>query len=370
MNNVAFTITGSGTISLSLNNKAHLLNPDHINYKRVIECLKAQEYDKLDELVNISRTLSDKSNGEISFVDGTVYLNNVILHNAITERIVRFYKEDLPYEPLLNMIKRLWKNPSENSREQLYRFLETNQLPVTPDGYILFYKRVNNDYTDIHSGKFDNSVGNVVKMDRSLVEEDPNKVCSSGLHVCSLGYLKNFGVGKKIVVCKVDPADIVSVPVDYSNTKVRVCEYLVVGEWTSDDVDMFDGDAIRNSDGSKYIHDDDDEDLYDEDEEFFEDDDEEDEDDPLLIESLGDCCGGRSDCRVLCAFNINNHLLDVHVGVKPDGSRYHNVRDASGRFVKRDAPKANPKHSEYGVKPDGSRYHNVRDASGKFVKKS
>jgi hypothetical protein len=32
------------------------------------------------------------------------------------------------------------------------------------------------------------------------------------------------------MLCQVDPADVVSVPIDYQNTKVRVCRLTVVKE--------------------------------------------------------------------------------------------------------------------------------------------
>jgi hypothetical protein len=345
MENVAFTITGSGNISLSLDNRSYMVNPDHINYGKIVDCLKSGDYNDIYNYVNVVDTIASKSKGEITFEDGTVYWNNVVLHNSITERILQFYTDDLPYEPLLNMVKNLWLNPSENSREQIYRFLETNNLPVTPDGCILFYKRVRDNYKDHYTGKLDNSVGNRVTMPRSEVVEDANKTCESGLHVCSLGYLKHFQNGSKIVICKVNPAHIVSVPTDYENTKVRVSEYLVVAEWNSDEVDMFDGDLVRNEDGSEWDDDtdwdDDTEDTYGD---FSESDLQERVDCGAMSKVESDlwkmmnppapseaCCGGEATCRKDCECNINRY---INFGVKPDGKIYHNKRDASGKFMK------------------------------------
>jgi hypothetical protein len=36
------------------------------------------------------------------------------------------------------------------------------------------------------------------------------------------------------MICKVDPADVVSVPLDESHQKVRCCKYEVVGEYDGD----------------------------------------------------------------------------------------------------------------------------------------
>jgi hypothetical protein len=66
-------------------------------------------------------------------------------------------------------------------------------------------------------------------MPRSKVDDDPESTCSTGLHVCSFEYLRSFG-GQRTMLCQVDPADVVSVPIDYQNTKVRVCRLTVVKE--------------------------------------------------------------------------------------------------------------------------------------------
>jgi hypothetical protein len=67
---------------------------------------------------------------------------------------------------------------------------------------------------------------------RNCVDEDPDRTCSHGLHVCSFDYLPHFShANGHVVVCKVNPADVVAIPRDYNNTKMRVCRYEVVGEY-------------------------------------------------------------------------------------------------------------------------------------------
>jgi hypothetical protein len=63
-------------------------------------------------------------------------------------------------------------------------------------------------------------------MDRSKVDDDPNNTCSKGLHVASLPYLQHYP-GSVTVLVKVNPANVVSIPTDYNNSKMRVCEYEV-----------------------------------------------------------------------------------------------------------------------------------------------
>jgi hypothetical protein len=70
-------------------------------------------------------------------------------------------------------------------------------------------------------------------MKREDCNHNPKETCSYGLHVASWHYLTS-GPGDytdrtlPIVECKVDPANVVSVPTDYDQSKMRVCEYEVL----------------------------------------------------------------------------------------------------------------------------------------------
>jgi len=137
--------------------------------------------------------------------------------------------------PLTEFVKNLVANPDNTIAADLFDFLQNCNLAITEDGCFLAYKKVNNDFMDCHTGKFDNSPGNTVSMPRFAVVRDRNKTCESGLHVAAWQYLNSYG-GAKTVVCKVNPKNVISVPIDYSNQKMRVCEYTVLDEVSSDSV--------------------------------------------------------------------------------------------------------------------------------------
>lgn len=137
---------------------------------------------------------------------------------------------------LVNFANRLALNPSNRVVSELYDFLQAGDIEIDSDGYVICFKKVKQDYKDVHSGTFDNSVGKIISMPRNQVEDDPRKTCSAGLHVCSSAYLSHFH-GARVMKCKVDPADFVSVPYDYYSNdagsvkaKARVCRYEVIGE--------------------------------------------------------------------------------------------------------------------------------------------
>jgi hypothetical protein len=130
--------------------------------------------------------------------------------------------------------------------------LEKNALPITPDGHFLAYKKVRNDFLDIHSGTMDNSVGQIVEMERHEVNDNKDETCSTGLHFCGMSYLNHFGGSdSRTVIVKINPADVVSIPSDYNNAKGRACRYEVIGELNVNPEDAFVAPVQTNAVGTK-----------------------------------------------------------------------------------------------------------------------
>ena len=133
------------------------------------------------------------------------------LPEKLTGRILAMCRTGEDPAPLFAFWRRLADNPSQDSVRQLYDFLENKGIPISTDGMILAYKSVRPNFRDHHSGIIDNSVGQAPRMPRAEVCADPATHCAPGLHVGSLQYAITFGSSvSKIVICEVDPADVVS----------------------------------------------------------------------------------------------------------------------------------------------------------------
>lgn len=230
-NAIPFLIQGKNII-LVVDGKSHTISKDtHIAYGKIVEALKEQDWDVLRDLVSPAKAIVDFGAGYVSIVGNEVLWKGQPFHNALSSRMIEMYQEGFPIEPLFCFMENLMDNPSKRSVDQLYGFLEKNSLPITEDGYFLAFKRVRNDYLDIHSGTIDNSVGEIVEMERNLVDDDPDSHCSTGLHFCSESYLGSFGSsGQPVMILKINPADVVSVPTDYNGAKGRCMRYEVVAE--------------------------------------------------------------------------------------------------------------------------------------------
>lgn len=207
-------------------------------YAGVVAAIQADDEDALRTAVNVKETVVRSSNGNITLEDGTLLYKGEPLRHAIKNRIVKMLNGGFDVTPLVNFLDNLMENPSNRAVNETYGFLEACNLPITPDGCFLAYKMIRDDYTDIYTGTMDNSVGQTVTVPRNEVDEDSERTCSYGLHVCSQAYLGHYGRrgnDDRIVVTKVNPADVVAVPSDYDNSKMRVCGYDVVDELTWDD---------------------------------------------------------------------------------------------------------------------------------------
>lgn len=151
------------------------------------------------------------------------------LPSDINQRICAMVRDQEDPTPLMRFYEKLQNNVSHRSVSQLYSFLLHQGIPITSDGDILAYKGVNANYTDRHTGKFDNSPGQTHEMPRNQISDDPNYACHAGFHVGSEKYAKDFGT--RVVICSVNPADVVCVSYDESAQKMRVCRYTVVGNY-------------------------------------------------------------------------------------------------------------------------------------------
>ncbi len=223
-NNITISFD-DGETSTVYSNESH--------YDDVVEAVKNEEWERAYELTRPVVAFTKKYTSEHVTIDnGVVLLDGQQMHGTLVDRMVEMHKEGFDMKPLSNFLVRLNKNPSKRAVDELYGFLEASGLPITSDGHFLAYKRVRADYKDIYTGTIDNSIGQVVEMSRNHVDDEKTRTCSSGLHFCARGYLKHYGVsrGNTTVIVKIDPADVVSIPVDYNNAKGRCCKYIVVGE--------------------------------------------------------------------------------------------------------------------------------------------
>lgn len=232
---VAFIVDTSG-VTVFLNGKSSTVSKSHVNYEKIVEALRNKQYDQLESLMDVAKSINDFAHGQITVVNGEVYFNGEVLHNIMATRLVEMMRGGFDVKPLANFMVNLMSNPSRTAVDELYLFLESGKLPITEDGHFLAYKKVKSNFFDIYTGKFDHSPGKVLEMPRNKVDDKRDNTCSYGFHFCSISYLPQYSSSdnNRVVIVKINPRDVVSIPSDYNNAKGRTCRYEVVGEYTGD----------------------------------------------------------------------------------------------------------------------------------------
>ena len=231
--NSGYIFTGESII-VHHEGKVHTILKSNARIDEIKESIKAGDYDEAIRLFSIKEVINEFGKGKIVVRDGEVWYGNEVLHNAATEHVVRMVEEGFDVAPMVNFLDNLMENPSKQSVDELYGFISAAKIAITPDGHLLAYKKVrknaNGDLVDIYTGTITNNVGSVVEQPRNTVNDNRHETCSSGLHFCSMSYLPHFGYGSAdfVVILKINPRDVVSIPVDYKNAKGRCCRYEVV----------------------------------------------------------------------------------------------------------------------------------------------
>jgi hypothetical protein len=238
--NIPYVIKTNGSVTLYLKGECLTVAPDHPNYNKIIDAIKAGDFSQIESLVNVAKAVTNYTAGRISIDNGQIFYSGFAVHSTLTDRIIKMMAEGFKFDHMIKFLENLMQNPSKRAVEETYGFLENYGLPITEDGCFLAYKAVRNNYTDIYSGKFNNSVGSVVSMPRNMVDDNYGMDCSNGLHVGALDYVVGYGHfkkgdavpdgGNRLLLVKVNPKDVVSVPKYEGHTKMRVCEYTVVSE--------------------------------------------------------------------------------------------------------------------------------------------
>jgi hypothetical protein len=252
MSNISHMIVGN-TLTCIINGKVRMLNHDNAQFKDIVAELNETypDPDKLLRLFSLAEEVREYVEGDMEVKGSIVHYKGKPVNNRITDEIIRFMADGLPYKPLIRFLERLMKNSSMRSQQTLYDFLQHECLQITSDGMFMAYKGVRTDYRDIHSGKFCNKPGFCPpRLDPSEVDDDPSRGCSYGYHVGSYAYASGFG--PIVMRVLVDPADVRCVPYDCGHQKVRCCFYRVLDEVKPEDMG---GEIKRCEDWKKHVND-------------------------------------------------------------------------------------------------------------------
>lgn len=243
-----FRFSESDEVNLTafIDGQMYSATDSHPNFER-IEQMCRQGDESVVALFDISGTAQERFrrlSERVSVSNGKIYLDGEEVDNSLTQQVVRFINEGVDdFGPLVLFFEKVQNNPNPHSREQLYRWLADRDFTINADGNIIAYKGVRktgeDQYESIHhgtaivdglkqNGAIPNQIGSVIEMPRSDVQHDPSRGCHTGLHAGTWNYASGFAEGAVLTV-EINPRDVVSVPTDCEDQKMRVCRYTVTG---------------------------------------------------------------------------------------------------------------------------------------------
>jgi hypothetical protein len=228
---VEYVLTGDSVI-LTMNNETEIVDSTHPNYKAIREAIFNEDFKAAFELMNIRKAIEIFTQGNIRIEGEKLFYGEMQVKTELADKIIQLMqKGDDGFQRLIKFFELLMQNPSRSSVEQLWGFVCHNDVEIDEDGYLIGWKKVQskgNNLFDSRTGKVPNNVGCVVEMPRWMVDDRRSVTCSQGLHVGAWDYVRSFS-GNVITKVRMSPADVVSVPDDYDDMKVRTSKYEVVG---------------------------------------------------------------------------------------------------------------------------------------------
>jgi hypothetical protein len=231
-------------------NQTKIVEQSHVNWPIIFAHYKKGEFTKLIPLLDIVNAVAVKSGNKFTIKNDQVFYNGQPVNGYFFDKLLFFFKH-LPnqFPRLLLFAENLFSNPSAQARDSLYKFLENGNMPLTEDGCFLAYKGVREDYYSITAGSKEglilgetllegstkstyhlrNKIGDKLVVKRESVDSNSHNACSCGLHAGSYKYANDFKGHGRLMVVKINPRDVVSVPHSDAQ-KLRCCQYEVIAE--------------------------------------------------------------------------------------------------------------------------------------------
>lgn len=213
-------------------------------FDQVVEAVETGRYEDIPGIISPKNFLAsgnlqfDEKTGEITF-------NGYRLKNNLTDRIHEYWSLGIPVEPMIRLLKNIMGHEIEYMAEELFDFLEHNNLPITEDGCFLAYKLTKEDGSPFYhaSSEIRYSVGKVIEMPKYKASTDRETCGGAGLY---FGNPKYWGEGEfegkawigsgKMFLAKINPRDVTAIPRHYKDGKAKCWRMEIVKEFTPESV--------------------------------------------------------------------------------------------------------------------------------------
>ena len=159
---LSFTI-GANSITVFIDGEINTIDSSHANYDPLLGELRkpAGERDlaAIKSFVTVMAMISRYVHGRVSLTDAAVLFEGNPVGDLLAKRMLEIFQQGIDVTPYAMFMENVRANPASYVHQELYEWMEKGKLPITPDGHLVAFKKVRDDYKDCHTGRFDNSVG-------------------------------------------------------------------------------------------------------------------------------------------------------------------------------------------------------------------
>lgn len=228
---------GKKSLTVVVKGNVYPINSDHPRFKEICKSLNMNEDFVLSLIRNEKLVRSEVAtpvSSNIEVKGGVIYHRGERVEQYLIDEFGKLEANEIPVEGFLKYVTRLYENVSNRVRTQLFNFMKRYGLTIDSEGNMIGYKAITKDWKDLWTRKLDYRIGNTVSMDRGKVNDDPDQGCAPGLHVGSEQYAYGYHNSRRedrIVLVKVDPANVVCIPKCTSYQKLRTCEFTILGAY-------------------------------------------------------------------------------------------------------------------------------------------
>ena len=197
----------------------------------ILELCKNAKWGEIKTLNNINKAIMQSKN--IVVEGNTMKIDGISVVNTDTPimKFIKVLQDKGVIDSEINRIKpfleNMFKNPFIDAVQEIYDYCKAMDFEITDDGCFLAYKNVRSDLGSIYdNGATKHKIGEYTEV--KMYDTERTNTCSNGLHFCSKSYLQHY-YGDVTIIVKINPMDVVSIPVDYNFAKGRCRRYLTVG---------------------------------------------------------------------------------------------------------------------------------------------
>lgn len=249
-----FSLSGDDkgkTLAIIFNDgSTEIISESHVSFKALLNAFLEGGKDEVEilELTQVIETTQKKLtelSERVSILDNKILFDGDEVNGHLMDVIKDLFAngDTIELAPLVKFLEKASTNPSLESIDDLYRWVNNGDLVIDDDGDFVAYKGVygSDERFSTHSGTaFVDGIeingripyvdGSIVTMPRSSVGDNRDIACSTGLHAGTYRYAS--GYGDTLILVKINPRDVVSVPNDSSGQKLRVSRLVVLNETT------------------------------------------------------------------------------------------------------------------------------------------